>query len=187
MKGRTTMAAKGKSNGTDKSNDARVSKRTRRNSKKPDAAGETKKQAKQTVKTEQKSNADAAGPKKSKRLLEWEEPEKLILVEGWARDGLSEKQIAHNMGCAYSTFKLWKNTSSALLAALKKGKEVSDYLVENALFTSALSGNVVAQIFWLKNRKPENWQDRVEKKVEIDTEDAGGVLMIAPRLEVQDE
>ena len=193
MKGRTTMAAKGTDNESNKKANAHTktvraskAKTSKSSKKKSDAAVKDK-----TVSTKGNKGkvkiSDVAPyieePRKSKRLLEWEEPEKLILVEGWARDGLSEKQIAHNMGCAYSTFKLWKNTSSALLAALKKGKEVSDYLVENALFTSALSGNVVAQIFWLKNRKPENWQDRVEKKVEIDTEDAGGVLMIAPRLE----
>ena len=36
---------------------------------------------------------------------------------------------------------------------LKKGKEVVDYQVENALLASALDGNTTAQIFWLKNRK----------------------------------
>lgn len=130
-----------------------------------------------------KKNQNAAGLKKSKRLQEWEESEKLILLEGWARDGLSQKQIAHNMGCALSTLQEWKKYSSAISDAIKKGKEVSDYLVENALFTSAISGNVVAQIFWLKNRKPSQWQDKVEQRIEADVENTGGVVMIAPRIE----
>jgi hypothetical protein len=173
------MAAKGTDNGKDKKSKgaAGAIPKGKAKSKKPDAAaGKTK--------SESKSSPVAAGPKKSQRLLEWEEPEKLILVEGWAREGLSEKQIAHNMGCAYSTLKEWKKISSAISAALKKGKEVSDFLVENALFASAISGNVVAQIFWLKNRKPELWKDKIEQKIEADVENENsGVIMIAPRLE----
>lgn len=30
---------------------------------------------------------------------------RLIEVEGWARDGLTDKQIAKNLGIAYSTFR----------------------------------------------------------------------------------
>ena len=88
--------------------------------------------------------------------------DKLILVEGWARDGLTEEQIAHNLGISYSTLKEYKNKHSALLTALKRGKEVVDYEVENALYKAAINGNVTAMIFWLKNRKPHGWKDRKE-------------------------
>ena len=88
--------------------------------------------------------------------------DKLILVEGWARDGLTEEQIAHNLGISYSTFKEYKNKHSALLAALKKGKEVVNYEVENALYKAAINGNVTAMIFFLKNRRPDKWRDRKE-------------------------
>ena len=88
--------------------------------------------------------------------------DKLILVEGWARDGLTEEQIARNLGISYSTFKDYKNKHSALLTALKKGKEVVDYEVENALYKAAINGNVTAMIFWLKNRKPNVWRDKQE-------------------------
>lgn len=64
--------------------------------------------------------------------------DKLILVEGWAREGLTEEQIAKNLGVAYSTFRDYKNKYPALLAALKKGKEVIDFEVENALLKRAL-------------------------------------------------
>lgn len=63
---------------------------------------------------------------------------KLFLIECWARDGLIEEQIAKNLGIAYSTFRDYKNKYSALSAALKKGKEVVDYEVENALLKRAL-------------------------------------------------
>ena len=53
---------------------------------------------------------------------------------------------------------------------LKKGKEVVDYEVENALLKNALSGNITAQIFWLKNRKPKQWKDKVEVEDESNKE-----------------
>ena len=101
------------------------------------------------------------------KYQKWLEEENLLLLEGWARDGLTDEQIAKNMGISYSTLKDWKNKYSAILAALKKGKEVVDYQVENALLSSALDGNTTAQIFWLKNRRPDKWRDK--PKDEADT------------------
>ena len=49
--------------------------------------------------------------------------------------------------------------------ALKRGKEVVDVEVENALLNLAKSGNITAIIFWLKNRKPNVWRDK-QKDVE---------------------
>ena len=68
----------------------------------------------------------------------WLTEEGLLLISAWARDGLSDEQIAHNMNVAYSTFRIWKEKFSALSAALKKGKEVVDIEVENALYRKAL-------------------------------------------------
>lgn len=97
----------------------------------------------------------------------WEEvKEKLILVEGWARDGLTNEQIAENLGINQDTFYNYKKKYPEFSETLKKGKEIIDYQVENALLKSALEGNVTAQIYWLKNRKPNKWKD----KVEIDNE-----------------
>jgi hypothetical protein len=109
-------------------------------------------------------------------------------------DGLKDKQIAGNMGISVSTLCEWKNKFSELSEALKKGREVADYIVENELFESCktrtvtvkkpiklkkvmvdgkkrleeerieyaeeqvvVPANVTAQIFWLKNRRPEKW------------------------------
>lgn len=85
----------------------------------------------------------------------------LVLVEGWARDGLTDLQIAKNIGVAMSTFCDWKNKHPEFSEALKRSKEVADYEVENALFKKAKMGDVTAQIFWLKNRKPKQWRDKV--------------------------
>lgn len=122
------------------------------------------------------------------KYQEWLTPEGLIKLEGWARDGLTDEQISHNMGISRSTLNEWKNKYSDISDALKKGKEVVDRQVENALLKSALGfhykeemvtnqGEVVevvkyekpsttAQIFWLKNRKPDVWRDKHEHRVE---------------------
>ncbi|MCI8362260.1 MAG: helix-turn-helix domain-containing protein [Clostridia bacterium] len=91
----------------------------------------------------------------------WEQvKDKLILIEGWARDGLTNEQIASNLGISKTTFYKILNEHSELSELLKKGKEVVDYQVENALLKNALEGNTTAQIFWLKNRKPNKWKDK---------------------------
>ena len=62
----------------------------------------------------------------------WIKPEGLILLEGWARDGLTDEQIAHNMNISTTTLYDWKNKYPVISDTLKKGKEVVDYEVENA-------------------------------------------------------
>lgn len=121
----------------------------------------------------------------------------MTLLRGWARDGLKDKQIAENMGVSVSTLCEWKNKFPEFSEALKRGKEVADYIVENELFESCktrtvtvkkpiklkkvmvdgkkrleeerieyaeeqvvVPANVTAQIFYLKNRKPDKWKDK---------------------------
>lgn len=94
----------------------------------------------------------------------WLDENNLILLEGWARDGLTDEQIAHNMGISVSTFYDWKAKFSEISESLKKGKEIVDFEVENALLKTAKEGNVTAQIFWLKNRRPDKWREKQEAK-----------------------
>lgn len=96
------------------------------------------------------------------KIDEWLEQDKLILLEGWSRDGLTYEQIAHNMGIDTSTLWDWRKDNATISNAIKKGREVVDYEVENALLKSALEGNTTAQIFWLKNRRKQQWRDKVE-------------------------
>lgn len=93
------------------------------------------------------------------KYKEWLEPDKLILLEGWARDGLTDEQIAKNVGISRKTLYEWKSKYGDICTALKKGKEVIDFEVENALLKNALKGDTTAQIFWLKNRKAMQWRD----------------------------
>ena len=101
------------------------------------------------------------------KYQKWLTPEGLLLLEGWARDGLTDEQIAQKMGVGYSTLQTWKSKYQDIQDTLKKGKDVVDYQVENALLSSALDGNTTAQIFWLKNRRPDKWRDK--QKEEADT------------------
>ena len=93
--------------------------------------------------------------------------EKVTLIEGWAKDGLTQQQIANNLGIGLSTLKKYKNKSVAIRTALKKGKEVSDYEVENALYQAAINGSVSAMIFWLKNRRPDKWKKKEPAEIEL--------------------
>lgn len=101
------------------------------------------------------------------KIDEWLEKDNLILLEGWAREGLTDEQIAHNMGIACSTYYEWKKKSPEISEALKKNKDMVDFEVENALLKNAMNGNVTAQIFWLKNRKKLQWRDKVNIENEI--------------------
>lgn len=132
------------------------------------------------------------------KFEDWLTEDGLIKITGWARNGLTDEQIAKNIGCSYSTLREWKNRFPAFSAALKKGKEVVDLEVEAALYRRALGYSYVeetkelrfnretgqkelvtvksvvkivppdttAQIFWLKNRRPDRWRDKQEVKLD---------------------
>lgn len=63
--------------------------------------------------------------------------EKLHLVERWARDGLTEKQIGKNLGISHQTMEEYKKNYNEFSVAIKKGKEVLIYELENALIKKA--------------------------------------------------
>ena len=134
------------------------------------------------------------------KFQKWLTPDGLMLLEGWARDGLTDEQLARKMGISCGTLYAWKNKFPEISEALKKGKEVVDVEVENALLKRALGyeytetmvehspdgvkrretvkfipPDVTAQIFWLKNRKPEAWR---EKPVDDDSAGADKVTVI---------
>ena len=141
------------------------------------------------------------------KIDEWLEQDKLILLEGWARDGLTYEQIAHNMGIGLTTLKEWRQKQPTIQSALKKGKEVVDIEVENALLKRALGytitlkeqkvdkdgcvhtlekdvhvpGDTTAQIFWLKNRRKQQWRDKVE--VETNGEELNKVKELLGKIE----
>lgn len=100
------------------------------------------------------------------KYQKWLTPEGLLLLEGWARDGLTDEQIAKKIGIGARTLYEWKEKYPQFSQSLKKGKEVVDYEVENALLSSALDGNTTAQIFWLKNRRPDKWREKQKEEAD---------------------
>lgn len=134
---------------------------------------------------------------------QWLTEEGLLQLEAWARNGLTDEQIAANIGCACSTLYDWKGKYSEISEALKRGKDIVDIQVENALLKRALGYTYIettqervddydphtglktgshmevtktvtkevqpdttAQIFWLKNRKPDTWRDKRDVGIE---------------------
>lgn len=95
---------------------------------------------------------------------DWLTDEGLIKIEGWARHGLTLEEISKKMGVARNTLSNWQKEEKRIYDALKKGKEVVDFEVENALLTKARGGDVIAQMFWLKNRRPDLWLKENQKE-----------------------
>lgn len=126
------------------------------------------------------------------RYKEWLTKDSLLLLESYAREGLTDDQIAQKMGIGRSTFYRWQVENKDIRDAIKRGKAPVDVAVENALYKSAtgytkrvkkpmklrqkggveiveyveeeiyVPPQVTAQIFWLKNRRPDRWRDKPE-------------------------
>lgn len=123
---------------------------------------------------------------------EWLQEDKLNILRSWARKGLTDAEIAKRIGIQRPTLYDWKNKYPNISDALKKGKEIYDNEVEESLHKSTLGyfieeektlvqkigdkevikkekikkwipPNVTAQIFWLKCRKKEEWQENKDR------------------------
>lgn len=122
------------------------------------------------------------------KFKEWLTEDGLKKIQSWFRDGLSDLQVAKNMGISKTTFYDWMNKFPAMSDAVKKGKQPVDFEVENALLKRALGYDIeetntfitinskgekvqrvnktkkhiapdaTAAIFWLKNRRPDKWR-----------------------------
>lgn len=146
---------------------------------------------------------------------EWLQQDNLLMIEGWARQGLTDEQIASNIGIGTTTFYTWVDRFPVIRESLKKGKAPVDFEVENALYKRAVGfeyeevetlieevngetkkkvkrtkrkvlPDTSAIIFWLKNRKSEQWRKMnptVENKLKAETEK---LLKEAQSLETND-
>ena len=104
-------------------------------------------------------------------IIDWGTVEKLQLLEEWYTQGLCIKDIDKKMGISVTTVYDWMNKDPKIAAAIKKGRDKSIDMVENALFKSAINGNVTAMIFYLKNRAPERYKDRVDNNINTNNMD----------------
>lgn len=124
----------------------------------------------------------------------------LILIEGLARDGYTNQDIAGRLGIEPSVLYNAKRKRPEINAAINRGKQVVDYKVENALLKSALGyktketkvttimryGKVVEEQketlekevppnsiscqVWLYNRCPDKWKRNRDKLLEDEEE-----------------
>lgn len=104
--------------------------------------------------------------------------------------GATDVEIADFFEVDVRTIHRWKGEFDEFCHSLRSGKEVSDERVERSLFARAngyehdevdirvVSGEIVqtpirkyyppdttAAIFWLKNRRPDLWRDKVEQTI----------------------
>lgn len=105
--------------------------------------------------------------------------------------GATDPDMANFFNVSLTTFQSWKRKTPELRDALKIGKMAADSQVAKSLFRRAIGfsqqemdvrvvkgelvqtvvtkkyvGDVTAQIFWLKNRQPDLWNDRRERSVD---------------------
>jgi len=77
------------------------------------------------------------------KYQEWLEPDGLLRLEAYARDGLTDEQIAKNIGINRLTLAEWRNRFPNIATSLKRGKEAVDVEVENALHKRAMGYSYV--------------------------------------------
>lgn len=117
-------------------------------------------------------------------------------IKDWCRNGATDEEIAKRLGISIASFYNFKNQFLEFLEALKETKEIVDAQVENALLKRALGyeykevtkkivdgelkvtkvitkqvvPDTTAQIFWLKNRRPDKWRDKLQVEAGISNE-----------------
>lgn len=104
--------------------------------------------------------------------------------------GATDAQMADFFEVSISTFSLWKVEHPEFSESLKVAKEEADKRVEHSLYQRAMGyehdevdirvvagelkmtpirkhypPDTTACIFWLKNRKPKEWRDKVEAEM----------------------
>lgn len=104
--------------------------------------------------------------------------------------GATDRELADFFGVTEKTLNNWKLESDEFLQSLKSGKDEADDRVERSLFARAIGyehddtdirvvdGRIVetpivkhyppdttAAIFWLKNRRKDEWRDKVTQEL----------------------
>lgn len=82
-------------------------------------------------------------------------------------NGNTIASICEGLGLTTSAYRKHRLTDPEFAQEVDEVKSLRTHLVEDALYVNALGGNVTAQIFYLVNRRPEDWQsvNKVEAQV----------------------
>lgn len=100
-----------------------------------------------------------------KKVLTQEDADKIVQL---ASTGLGILDICRSLGISWNVFNRERNNKKYIKDALKKGQSLGLAKVSSALFENATKkGNVVSQIFYLKNRAPDDWNDRNTQEINI--------------------
>jgi len=76
----------------------------------------------------------------------WITEDGLLLLKGWARDGLTDEEIAKKMGINVATLYRWKDKYCNICEALKNGREPVDVILEDTAFERATQWKTVKEI-----------------------------------------
>lgn len=79
------------------------------------------------------------------KYQEWLTENGLLRIQGWARDGLNDEEIAGNMGIHVSTLYEWEKKYDEISEAIREGKDVPDRKVENALYQSCFDHTITVK------------------------------------------
>lgn len=148
-----------------------------------------------------KGNKNAKGNKGGGRKSLFK-PEYVQMAKRIALLGATDAELGGVFSVSLSTIEDWKRTHVEFRNALKEGKTIADSEVANRLYRRALGyshkavkifctkeGDIVeapftqhyapdttACIFWLKNRRPDQWRDR--QAVDLTVTPGTGVLAV---------
>lgn len=103
-----------------------------------------------------------------RKKIKLNDPDTLNKIIALGSQGLTSGQIARCLGVSWSTIDRRRKENADIEEAIKKGAALGVEKISNALMTSAQDGNVTAQIFYLKNRAPDQWADRQEMNHNLD-------------------
>lgn len=117
------------------------------------------------------------------KAAKWLQPERLKQIEHWAMSGVTESDIARNMGICRQTLYSWRKKYPEIKKALERG-EVADTIAVSKLYERAIGmtltettiisdadgttektvkkeipPDVTALIYWTKNRMPKQWSN----------------------------
>ena len=107
--------------------------------------------------------------KPGRKKIKLNDEESLRKIVELGAQGLTSGQIAKCLGVSWSTIDRRRKEFDEIEEAIKKGEALGVQQVSNALMRSAVEDkNVTAQIFYLKNRAPDQWADRQEINYNLD-------------------
>jgi hypothetical protein len=86
-------------------------------------------------------------------------PEFTEEVERLCKLGVRDVDLCLFFNVSMQTIKNWQKKYPEFFMAMLRGKQRADTNVAAALYKKAIDGDTTAQIFYLKNRRPDLWRD----------------------------